>query len=221
MKFTLLMALLSFTDARNKDRSVRRSTRRYIPSLDKMDDRVREHRYHDWRRLRHLDRSNSFGAQLHAKRGNINSRLRRLSKRAYRSHVKYPNYRAALRQKKQVVEAVPIDIVENEKLYNYNVYLLPMGRRVTAQIPSSPDQIGTQFGEYKVNMNGRFYTIQCKKSHPSATNQLICDYRTKKMMSRYSQSSYVPEKSSKYYYLKNLKKAPTNNPDWRKYLKVV
>ena len=60
-----------------------------------------------------------------------------------------------------------------------------------------------------------------QKSHPSATNQLICDYRTKKMMSRYSQSSYVPEKSSKYYYLKNLKKAPTNNPDWRKYLKVV
>ena len=39
-----------------------------------------------------------------------------------------------------------------------------MGRRVTAQIPSSPDKIGTQFGEYKVNMNGRFYTIQCKVS---------------------------------------------------------
>ena len=40
-----------------------------------------------------------------------------------------------------------------------------MGRRVTAQIPSSPDKIGTQFDEYKVNMNGRFYTIQCKVSN--------------------------------------------------------
>ena len=37
-----------------------------------------------------------------------------------------------------------------------------MGRRVQAEIPSPPEKIGTQFGEYKVNMSGRFYTIQCK-----------------------------------------------------------
>ena len=46
-----------------------------------------------------------------------------------------------------------------------------MGRRVTAQIPSSPDKIGTQFGEYKVNMNGRFYTIQCKVSYYTKINE--------------------------------------------------
>ena len=71
-------------------------------------------------------------------------------------------FSAALRQKKQVIEAVPVEQVANAKLYNYNVYLLPMGRRIQAQMPASPDQIGTEFGEYKVNMNGRFYTIQCK-----------------------------------------------------------
>ena len=61
-----------------------------------------------------------------------------------------------------MIEAVPIEEVANAKLYTYNVYLLPMGRRIQAIMPASPDQIGTEFGEYKVNMNGRFYTIQCK-----------------------------------------------------------
>jgi len=38
-------------------------------------------------------------------------------------------FSAAVRSKQAEIQAVPVDIVENSPMYNYNVYLLPMGKR--------------------------------------------------------------------------------------------
>ena len=52
----------------------------------------------------------------------------------------------------------------------------------------------------------------------TSTN-LICDSRSRKMQSRYSQSAYVPPRPSKYYFMRS-KTAPKNDDTWRNYLSI-
>jgi len=163
------------------------------------------------------DGNSRIGSELRKSFSSIDHDMRRLSKRAFRPQLKYP-YRPAVRAKSKTIEAIQVNLVDNEPLYEYNIYLLPMGRRLKGKIPDKPENIDTQYKEYKVNMDDKVTLMNCKKTHLTSTN-LICDSRSRKMQSRYSQSAYVPPRPSKYYFMRS-KTAPKNDDTWRKYLSI-
>ena len=55
-----------------------------------------------------------------------------------------------------------MNLVEDEPLYEYSIYLLPMGRRLKGKIPDKPQNIDTQYKEYKVNLDGKVSLMNCK-----------------------------------------------------------
>ena len=72
------------------------------------------------------------------------------------------NLRPAVRAKSKTIEAIQVNLVEDEPLYEYNIYLLPMGRRLKGKIPDKPQNIDTQYKEYKVNLDGKVSLMNCK-----------------------------------------------------------
>ena len=67
-----------------------------------------------------------------------------------------------MRAKSKTIEAIQVNLVDDEPLYEYSIYLLPMGRRLKGKIPDKPQNIDTQYKEYKVNMDGKVSLMNCK-----------------------------------------------------------
>ncbi|CAG5104327.1 Oidioi.mRNA.OKI2018_I69.chr1.g1199.t1.cds [Oikopleura dioica] len=139
--------------------------------------------------------SDAYSAAFRAKFLNTQKNLRNISRRGYRSR-----YRVAPRAAPayyRIENKKPDVAAESELLFRVNVLITPGGKFYRARSTVAPEQLSTKTQTINLQRSSRVIPMSCRKTTQNSKT-LICDRRTKKSRSKFSQEVVNPYRFKKY-----------------------